>query len=89
MWTATLNFIGAALVLAFVAWLAVSAVRHRAFAGMAAALLAVVVALPSIGHAFEIRRSEAGSVTVAADETINDTLLAAGQTVTCRRQHQR
>ena len=80
MWTATLNFIGAALVLAFVAWLAVSAVRRRAFAAVAAALLAVVVALPSIGHAFEIRRSE-GLVTVAADETIDDTLLAMGKTV--------
>lgn len=80
MWTATLNFVGAALVLAFVAWLAVSTVRHRAFAGVAAALLAVVVALPSIGHAFEIRRSD-GAVTIAADETINDTVLAMGQTV--------
>jgi cytoskeletal protein CcmA (bactofilin family) len=80
MWTAALNFVGATLVLAFVAWLAFSA-RHRAFAGMAAALLAVAVALPSIGHAFEIRRSET-AVTVAADETINDTLLAAAQTVT-------
>ena len=81
MWTATLNFIGAALIVAFVAWLAYSAARHRAFAGMAAALLAVAVALPSVGHAFEIRRSADGPVTVAADETINDTLLALGETV--------
>ena len=81
MWTATLNFIGAALIVAFVAWLAYSAARHRAFPGIAAALLAVVVALPSVGHAFEIRRSENGPVTVAADETINDTLLALGETV--------
>ena len=80
MWTAALNFIGVALVVAFVAWLAVSTARHRAFAGAAAALLAVAVALPSIGHAFEIRRSEAG-VTVAANETIDDTLLALGQTI--------
>lgn len=81
MWTSALNIIGTALVLAFAGWLAFSAVRHRAFAGVAAAVLAVAVALPSIGHAFEIRRSEAG-VTVAAEETINDTLLALGQTVT-------
>jgi hypothetical protein len=80
MWTAALNFIGGTLVLAFVAWLAFAAARHRAFAGMAAALLAVVVALPSVGHAFEIRRSE-NLVTVTADETVNDTLLALGQTV--------
>jgi anti-sigma factor RsiW/cytoskeletal protein CcmA (bactofilin family) len=82
MWTAALNFLGTALVLAFVSWLAFSAARHRAFAGMAAAVLAVVVALPSIGHAFEIRRNQMGDVTVAANETINDTLLAMGQTVT-------
>ena len=81
MWTATLNFVGAALVVAFVVWLALSATRRRAFIGLAASLLAVVIALPSIGHAYEIRRSEAG-VVVAADETINDTLLAVGQTVT-------
>jgi anti-sigma factor RsiW len=82
MWTATLNFIGAALVVAFVAWLAFSAARQRAFAGVAAALLAVIVALPSPGHAFEIRHNHEGDVIVAADETIDDTLLAAGQTVT-------
>jgi cytoskeletal protein CcmA (bactofilin family) len=82
MWTATLNFLGTALVVAFAAWLAFSAARHRAFAGMAAVLVAVAIALPSTGHAFEIRRSQMGDVTVAADETINDTLLAMGQTVT-------
>lgn len=81
MWTATLNFVGAALVVAFAAWLAFAAVRHRAFAGVAATLLAVAVALPSTGHAFEIRRSE-DAVTVAANETIDDTLLAMGQSVT-------
>jgi cytoskeletal protein CcmA (bactofilin family) len=82
MWTATFNFIGAALIVAFVAWLALSATRRRALIGIAASLLAVVVALPSTGHAYEIRHNENGPVTVAADETINDTLFAAGQTVT-------
>jgi cytoskeletal protein CcmA (bactofilin family) len=82
MWTATLNFVGAALVVAFVVWVALSATRRRAFIGMAASLLAVAIALPSIGHAYEIRHNEDGPVTVAADETINDTLLAMGKTVT-------
>ena len=82
MWTNALNFVGAALIVAFVAWLAYSAARHRAFPGIAAAMLAVIVALPSVGHAFEIRHIQDGPVTVAADETINDTLLAVGQTVT-------
>jgi cytoskeletal protein CcmA (bactofilin family) len=81
MWTMALNFVGAALVVAFVAWLALSTARRRAFIGIAASLLAIVAALPSTGHAYEIRRSDAG-VVVAADETINDTLLALGQTVT-------
>jgi cytoskeletal protein CcmA (bactofilin family) len=81
MWTAALNIVGTTIIVAFAAWLAFAAARHRAFAGVAAALLAVAVALPSIGHAFEIRRSE-DAVTVAADETIDDTLLAMGRTVT-------
>jgi cytoskeletal protein CcmA (bactofilin family) len=83
MWTETLNFVGATLVVAFVGWLALSTARRRAFIGVAAAsLFAVVIALPSTGHAYEIRHNENGAVVVAADETINDTLFAAGQTVT-------
>jgi hypothetical protein len=81
MWTAAFNFIGATLVVAFVAWIAFSATRRRAFIGIAASLLAVAIALPSIGHALEIRHNEAGPVIVAGDETVNDTLLALGQTV--------
>jgi cytoskeletal protein CcmA (bactofilin family) len=80
MWTATLNFIGVSVMLAFVSWLAFSAGRRRAFMGAAASLLALVTALPSTGHAFEVRRSES-AVTVPAGETVNDTLLAMGQTV--------
>jgi cytoskeletal protein CcmA (bactofilin family) len=81
MWSQLLNFIGVGVVLAFVSWLAFSAGRRRAFVGLAASLLAAVVALPSPGHAFELRRSET-DVTVPAGETIDDTLLAMGRTVT-------
>ena len=84
MWTTTLNFIGAALVVAFVAWLALSATRRRAFIGVAASLLAAAIALPSVGHALEIRHNENGPVIVAGDETINDTLMAFGQEVVVR-----
>ena len=80
MWTAITNFIGAALVLAFIAWLAFSAARPRAFAGIAASLLAAAFALPSTGHALELRRSN-DAVTVAADETIDDTVFAMARTV--------
>ncbi len=79
MWTTTLNFIGAALVLALAGWLSFAAVRQRGFAAVAASLLAVVIALPSVGHAFE--RRQGTRVTVAAGETIDDTLFAAGETV--------
>jgi cytoskeletal protein CcmA (bactofilin family) len=81
MWTGALNFIGAALLVAFVAWLSFGAARRRGFAALAASLLAVVVALPSIGHALELRH-EQDSVTVPAGETINDSLLAAARTIT-------
>jgi cytoskeletal protein CcmA (bactofilin family) len=80
MWTATLNIVGAALFIALVAWVAVSAVRHRAFAAVAASILAVVIALPSIGHALE--RRTGNLITVEAGETIEDTLFAAGDTIT-------
>jgi cytoskeletal protein CcmA (bactofilin family) len=79
MWTATLNVISVALVLALAGWLSFAAVRQRGFAAIAASILAVVIALPSIGHAFE--RRQGTLVTVAADETIDDTLFAAGETV--------
>jgi cytoskeletal protein CcmA (bactofilin family) len=80
MWTAALNFVGVALAVGLAAWLAFAAVRQRAIGAVAASLLAIVIAWPSIGHAFEIRRSE-GLVTLAAGQTIDDTLLAAGETV--------
>ena len=59
MWTATLNFVGAALVDRVRRLARGSRPCGRARSpAVAAALLAVVVALPSIGHAFEIRRSD-------------------------------
>lgn len=79
MWTSALNVAGVALLLALAGWIAVGAARTRAVAAVAASLLALAVALPSTGHAFE--RREGGLITVAADETIDDTLLATGQTV--------
>jgi hypothetical protein len=81
MWTATLNVIGAALVLALIAWLSIAAGRQRGIAAIAASLLAIVIAFPSIGHALEFRRGE-GMVTVPAGETIDDSLIVMAQTVT-------
>lgn len=80
MWTAALNVVGAALFVALFGWVAVSAARHRGFAAVAASILAVVIALPSIGHALERRTGDL--ITVEAGETIEDTLFAAGDTIT-------
>lgn len=79
MWTATLNIVGAALFVALFAWGLVATARRRGFGAVAASLLAVVIALPSIGHAFE--RRTGNLITVAASETIEDTLFAAGDTI--------
>lgn len=81
MWTASLNFIGAALVLAFVAWLSFAAARRRGLAAIAASLLTVIVALPSIGHALEVRHGT-DAFTVPAGETIDDSLLVAATRIT-------
>jgi len=84
MLTTALNFTGVALLLAFLAWVASTAVRRRGFAAVAASVLAAVIALPSIGHAFE-RRIATGTadaiVTVPAGETIDDTLFVAADTI--------
>ncbi|HUQ52680.1 MAG TPA: zf-HC2 domain-containing protein [Gammaproteobacteria bacterium] len=81
MWTAALNFIGAALIVAFVAWLSSGAVRRRGFAAVAVSLLAVVIALPSTGHALEVRH-EKNLITVPAGETIDDSVIAAATKIT-------
>jgi hypothetical protein len=43
-------------------------------------VLLVVCALPRLGHAFEVRKSE-GVTTLPAGETVDDTLLATGDSV--------
>jgi anti-sigma factor RsiW len=71
-----------ATVAAFAAVLGGAAAALRKQAGAAALLsaLLIVLALPSTGHAFELRRSK-GITTVPAGETIDDTLIALGDTV--------
>jgi cytoskeletal protein CcmA (bactofilin family) len=53
--------------------------RRAAGAAMLSVLL-LVLALPQLGHALEIRRSDA-LTTLPAGETVEDTLLALGETV--------
>ena len=72
--------VGAAVALALFALLAFTALRTR---GGTAALLSValaILALPSGGHALEIRR-DASLVSVAAGETVDDTLVVFSESV--------
>ena len=71
-----------ATVAAFAAVLGGAAVAVGRKAGGAALISALLLALalPSIGHAFELRRSD-GVTTLPAGETVNDTLIAIGDTV--------
>jgi cytoskeletal protein CcmA (bactofilin family) len=80
MLTSALNLVAALLAVLLVAWTTLSLVRSRGSAAVLASLLIAVLALPGIGHALELRHAD-GVVTVAAGETIDDTLFAAGQTV--------
>jgi cytoskeletal protein CcmA (bactofilin family) len=78
MLTTALNFVGVALLLAFSAWAAFGTLRRKALAAAAVATVIVTIA-PSTGHALE--RRQGNLVSVAAGETIEDTLLALGDTI--------
>jgi cytoskeletal protein CcmA (bactofilin family) len=80
MLTSALNLAAATLAVALLAWTTAALVRGRAGAAGLMSLLLVVLALPGVGHAVEIRRSE-GVTAIGAAETIDDTLIAIGQTV--------
>ena len=80
MLTSALNLVAATLAVLLVAWTTLSLARSRGGAAVLVSLLVAVLALSGVGHALELRHSD-GVVTVAAGETIEDTLIAAGQTV--------
>ena len=70
-----------AVILMLLAW-AVVALRGRIRGPMVvAALLGAVALHPTRSEAIELRHSEKGNVFVAADETVNDSLIAVGETV--------
>lgn len=79
MWTSALNLIGGALLFALLGWGTLALARRRGAGALLASLFVIVLALPLTGHAFEVRNG--ALVTVAAGETIDDTLLAAGETI--------
>jgi cytoskeletal protein CcmA (bactofilin family) len=81
MWTSITEVAAAAVLVALLGAAAVSVAKHRGGGMLLASLLLVVLALPQLGQALEVRRND-GITSVAAGETIDDTLFAAGDTVT-------
>lgn len=76
------SIIDIAAVLALVtilAWPLLAAYKSRAGTALALSVLMLAIVVPSLGHAFEIRRGDV--TTVAAGETVDDTLIAIGQSV--------
>jgi cytoskeletal protein CcmA (bactofilin family) len=71
----------AVVVISLVTWIAVALGRRTSVPLALGAILGAVILAPGPAEALEIRTSEEGAVYVAADETIDDTLVAAGNTV--------
>jgi len=80
MLTSALNLVAATLAVALLAWTTLSLARSRGGAAVLVSLLIVALALPGLSHALEIRHTD-GVTTVATGETIDDTVIAVGQTV--------
>jgi cytoskeletal protein CcmA (bactofilin family) len=80
MLTSITQAAGSAVLVALFAWGTAAMYRKRAGGAAMLSVLLLVAALPQLGHAFEIRRTD-GLTTLAAGETIEDTLLASGETV--------
>ncbi len=71
----------AAVSLCLIVWLALSVRAGRVGQSLLVCLVCALVVLPSPSHALEIRHDQDGHILVAAEETIADTLIAAGETV--------
>jgi cytoskeletal protein CcmA (bactofilin family) len=80
MLTSALNLVATTLAVVLLAWTTLSIARSRGSAAVLVSLLIVVLALPGLSHAIELRRTD-GVTTVAVGETIDDSLIAVGQTV--------
>ena len=80
MLTSIVQFTAAAVLIALLAYACAALLKPRAGTAVLLSVLLVVAALPGLSHALEIRKTQ-GVTTVAAGETINDTLFAVGDTV--------
>jgi cytoskeletal protein CcmA (bactofilin family) len=80
MLTSITQFAAAAVLVSLLGWGGAALLKRGAGNAVMLSALLLVLALPQLGHAFEIRRSD-DVTTLAAGETVEDTLLAVGQTV--------
>jgi predicted anti-sigma-YlaC factor YlaD len=69
-----------AVALAFGAWGLFGALKRRQGTSVLLSVLLLVIVMPSLAHAIEIRR-DAGLASVPAGETVNDTLVVFGESV--------
>jgi anti-sigma factor RsiW len=80
MLTSIAQFTASAVLIVLLASACAVLVKRRAGTAVLLSVLLVAAALPRPSHALEFRKSDA-TTSVAAGETIDDTLLAVGQTV--------
>jgi len=80
MLTSIVQFTALAVLILLVAFACAALLKPRAGTAVLLSVLLVVAAFPRGSQALEIRKSD-GATTVAAGETINDSLLAVGNTV--------
>ena len=80
MLTSIVEFAASAVLIVLLASVCAALVKRRSGTAVLLSMLLVAAALPRPSHALEFRKSD-GAVAVAAGETINDTLLAVGETV--------
>jgi hypothetical protein len=80
MLTSTVELAALAVLVALLAYAGAAFLKPRAGAAVLLSVLLIAAALPLRSHAFELRQSQ-GATSVPAGETVDDTLLAAGETV--------
>jgi cytoskeletal protein CcmA (bactofilin family) len=80
MMTTAVETTAAAVIAATLIWGVFAVVRLKTGNAALLAVALAAIALPSLGQALEIRRSE-GVLTIPAAETIDDTLIALGESV--------
>jgi anti-sigma factor RsiW len=81
MLTSVTQFAAVAVLVALLGWGATALLKQRAGQALMLSVLLLVLALPQLGHALEIRRTDGGIVALPAGETVEDSLIAVGETV--------